>query len=78
VAFDQVGVVTIHNTHQIGEFGRTVSMQALPEPAYLALNIDGKVCQLGRDVFFEETRFYSVGCFYHYLPILSARKFEYS
>jgi len=53
-------------------------MQALPEPAYLALNIDGKVCQLGRDVFFEETRFYSVGCFYHYLPILSARKFEYS
>ena len=50
VSFDQVGVVAVHHTDEIGKFGCAVRMQPLSQPGGFPLNVDRKVCQFCSDL----------------------------
>ena len=50
MSFDQVGVVAVHHTDEIGKFGCAVRMQPLSQPGGFPLNVDRKVCQFCSDL----------------------------
>lgn len=57
MSFDQVGVVAVHHTDEIGKFGCAVRMQPLSQPGGFPLDVDRKVCQFCGNMLLEEAGF---------------------
>src|ERR1700736_6130088 len=62
VPLDEVRVVAVHHTDEIGEFGQTVLVQPLPDVRRLLLDFDCKIGQDARYLLFEEAGLDTGGC----------------
>lgn len=65
VPLDEVRIIAVHHSNEVGKFGGTVRVQPQPEPCCLSLDIHREVGQLGRNGLFEEARLDPAGCFQH-------------